>query len=293
MRKHPEHWQDIRIGGSDAATVMNANPWSNPLELWQIKLGIIPRPDLSDNLNVKRGIQFEEIVIQDVLDELGIGKIDPDKREVAVSNEAGDKVGYLDYQIDDKTFIEAKTTTAWNKKWNEGVPEYNYWQIVHYFHCMPSAKVCYAACMIGGYETKIYEIHRNEEHIAMLVKAEDAFLEMIRTGTMPPTPELPDEPEGATYNMETQVAQLCEMYLDAHEQASYWDKLKKEYGAALRDSVGDGNEQIGAFFKASFKASTKKSFDKARLFKDYPDIKEDDYTTKSTTYRISIGRVKQ
>ena len=293
MRKHPEHWQDIRIGGSDAATVMNANPWSNILELWQIKLGIIPKPDLSDNLSVKRGNQFEEFVILDVLNELNLGGIDKARREVPVSNPEGDKVGYLDYQIDDETFIEAKTTRAFNKAWNEHVPEYNYWQIVHYFHCLPNAKKCYAACMIGGHETKIYEVHRNEEHISMLVEAEDIFLENLRTGTMPILPELPDEPEGATYNMGTQVAQLCEMYLDAHEQASYWDKLKKEYGAALRDSVGKGNEQIGAFFKASFKASTKKSFDKARLFKDYPDIKEDDYTTESTTYKISIGRVKQ
>ena len=71
----------MRIGGSDAATIMGANRWKTLLQLWQEKTGRKPKDDLSEKESVQWGIKLEPIVLQSVLDSLGL-PLEPDKQQV-------------------------------------------------------------------------------------------------------------------------------------------------------------------------------------------------------------------
>ena len=50
------------IGGSDAGTIMNVNPWKSQYELWLEKTGQLEPDDISDKLQVWFGTEEEEIV---------------------------------------------------------------------------------------------------------------------------------------------------------------------------------------------------------------------------------------
>lgn len=52
-------WRDGGIGASESATVMGENPYQTPAQLWAIKVGLTPAPDLSNNPHVQRGVRNE------------------------------------------------------------------------------------------------------------------------------------------------------------------------------------------------------------------------------------------
>ena len=98
------------IDGTDAATIMNANRFQNILELWQIKTGRRPKPDLSDNEKVKWGKKLETIIITDILEDRGL---EFDETYHNYELREGYRVGYVDYYLNDDEFIEAKTTSEY------------------------------------------------------------------------------------------------------------------------------------------------------------------------------------
>ena len=59
--KDREEWLQHRnrIGGSDAAAIVNMNPYRSNMELWQIKTGQLEQEDISDKPYVKYGIEAE------------------------------------------------------------------------------------------------------------------------------------------------------------------------------------------------------------------------------------------
>jgi putative phage-type endonuclease len=59
-----DRWREERnkgIGASEVATIMGENPYQTAYQFAQIRLGIIPTPDLSNNFNIKRGHQLEPL----------------------------------------------------------------------------------------------------------------------------------------------------------------------------------------------------------------------------------------
>ena len=58
-----EEWLEERkkgIGGSDAATILNKNPYKTKVELWEEKTGRRETPDISDKPYVQYGTNAEE-----------------------------------------------------------------------------------------------------------------------------------------------------------------------------------------------------------------------------------------
>ncbi len=54
-------WRDTGLGASDAATILGISPYVTPYELWLIKTGRKPPPDLSKNPHVRRGNKLEPL----------------------------------------------------------------------------------------------------------------------------------------------------------------------------------------------------------------------------------------
>lgn len=281
----------LRIGGSDAATIMNASRFATPYELWQIKTGQRDRPDLSDNEAVQWGNRLERPVLMHALSMLGL-KHSPAKEQKWITTMDGDKVGYLDYRIDDTAFIEVKTASQFTiKQWEAGVPEYYFWQIMHYFAIQPEADTAYVACLVGGQTFIMHEMKRDDEAIAALMKAEDRFLFYCREGIEPPMPVM--EAEGETYNMQPDVADLCGQYLSLHGEAKKLQERMDVLKDAITAMVGNANKQIGQEYSAEVAYRTRKSFDLKMAKEAHPDLPWDSFYTTAEYYQTNIKGVKK
>lgn len=290
MKQQPL-WQTIRVGGSDAPTIMGDNPYSNIYELWQIKTGMIDRPDLKDKESVQWGIILEEPVLKEVLRRLGL-EYDKSKTQHMANNHTGDKVGYIDYLANPDHLIEIKTTSAYNRDWEDGVPLYNYWQVVHYFHIVPTAKKATVACLIGGQRLVMHTIERDESEIARLVEAEDAFLELCRTNTPPEMPQV-EVIEGDVYDMDSDVEYYCERYIELNAERKEKGKELDALKALIQELVGIGNTQSGHSYQASFKQHEHNTFDRKALETDHPEIDYNKYNKTSVFTRATIKQIRR
>lgn len=54
-------WRSCGIGASEVSTIIGINPDKTPYQLWAELIGLIPRPDLSNNPHVRRGKRYEPI----------------------------------------------------------------------------------------------------------------------------------------------------------------------------------------------------------------------------------------
>lgn len=72
--KYPdrESWlagRDEGIGASDAAAVMQVSPWTSKVQLWEEKVGLRKREDISGKPGVQRGIDEEPIIRQQFIED--------------------------------------------------------------------------------------------------------------------------------------------------------------------------------------------------------------------------------
>lgn len=285
---HPHASKQIRIGGTDAATIMGVNKWRTPHELWQIKVGLVTKPNIPESKRAF-GLAMEEFVIKQTLDHFGF-EYSKAGEQAWVSNAAGTRVGYLDYKIDDETFIEAKTTSEFCRKdWANGVPEYYLWQIVHYFSLLPSATTAHVGCLIGNGDIVFHTVYRDDDMIDRLVRAEEEFLNLCLTNT---EPEILVETEGKTYNMDADVAQVARQYIDIGKQVSELKKQQDELREALQAMVGIGNTQTGEGLAVGFKYRERKSLDEKALAEDYPEINLSKYKKTVGYYQLTAKEKK-
>lgn len=281
----------LRIGGGDAPVIMGASKWQTPYELWQIKLGIVPKPDLSNKKSVQFGKKLELFVLLEVLDQYNL-PFDPGMREYWLESPLGDRVGYLDYRVSDDVFIEIKTTSVYAARdWEHGVPEYYLWQVVHYFSLMPTAKKAIVGCLIGGQDIVIHEVYRDEKLIAALLEEEYAFLAHLENKTEPPIGSM--RVEGETYNMEPDVAEITLRYLEISKSITSLTKEQDMLKKALKQMVGEGNTQESESLRVSFDYRERTTLDEKAVVAAYPDIPWDNYKKTTGYYQITAKERKK
>lgn len=281
----------LRIGGGDAPVIMGASKWQTPYELWQIKLGIVPKPDLSNKKSVQFGKKLELFVLLEVLDQYNL-PFDPGMREYWLESPLGGRVGYLDYRVSDDVFIEIKTTSVYAARdWDNGVPEYYLWQIVHYFSLMPTAKKAIVGCLIGGQDIVVHEVERDEKLVALLLQEENHFLDLLMSKTEPPLECV--KTDGKTYDMEPDVAELTLKYLDLGKAITCLTKEQDVIKKALKQMVGEGNTQEGENLSISFGYRESSTFDEKAAAAAHPDIPWDKYRKTTSYYQITAKERKK
>lgn len=190
------------IGGSDAACIVGENPWKTNQELWEEKTGRRKPEDISDKPAVKYGTMAEEHLRE-------LFKLDyPELRVEYVENnfwtnsEKPWAHASLDGWLTDEEgrlgILEIKTTTIQNAtqraKWEEGIPQNYYCQILHYMMVTGAAFAILKAKIrweIPGAEPfamiKHYRIERAdvEADLEYLEEAEKEFARLIEEDKEP------------------------------------------------------------------------------------------------------------
>lgn len=140
IEHNSSEWYELRksgIGGSDAAAILGLSPWKTNVDLWEEKVGIKSLPDLKDNKAVKYGREAEDSLIKMFTLDFPEYTLRTNK---SVVYRRGFMFASLDAEIVDsessKGFLECKTaephSALAHQKWNNGVPDYYYTQILHY-----------------------------------------------------------------------------------------------------------------------------------------------------------------
>ena len=180
-------WLEARregIGGSDASIIVGLNRWKSPFQLWLEKTGKAEPEDLSGNEYVYWGKVLEEAVANRFCELTG-------KKVQRRGLLQMDEYPYIRASVDrmvvgENAGLECKTCNGFAaKEWEDDeVPAAYYVQCQHYM-LVTGCERWYIAVLIGGNRFVWKEIPRNDDEIALLLRAEIDFWHKVETGTMP------------------------------------------------------------------------------------------------------------
>lgn len=256
-------WLALRrgfIGGSDAAAVVGASPWTSPYALAMDKLGFLADSDLGEAAEL--GNHFERSVAEYTLKKLN--EAEPGwtidfacKTEMYVSERYPFAAVNLDGVLtspDGRTVgYEGKLTNiiTLRKEWaDDTAPVHYQLQCLHAMAVRPDLDGFILAAAAGTAFQKV-EIARDDDAIEKLMEHEAAFRAMLDRREVPaPTgsprdteilAELNPDPTGET-ELAGEYVDLAAAYCDAKATADEAERLKREAGNRLRDAMG--NAQI-------------------------------------------------
>lgn len=201
-----EEWLKHRskfIGGSDCASIVGENPWKSNTDLWLEKTGQKEPSDISDNPNVKFGIDAEPIIRE-------LFKLNYPQYEVLyVENNSwiNDKypfaaVSHDGWLIDSNGrngVWECKTSeivsSMAKEKWKDKIPTNYYCQLLHSLMVREDCEFAVlTALLTWRYDDKeVYQQLKNyhieraevEDDIKYLAEAEAKFWDQVQKKTRP------------------------------------------------------------------------------------------------------------
>ena len=294
-----EEWLEHRrnaIGGSDAAALVGMNPYSSPYSVWADKLGkLAPTPD---NEAMKQGRDLESYVAQRFTEKTG-KKV---QRENAIIYNP--KYPWAHANIDRKligedAILECKTCSALSmKKFKNGEYPSNYYtQVVHYM-AVTGASKAYIAVVVLGKEFLVFEVERDEDEIAALMKAEEEFWQLVKNQTPPPA----DGSEATTETIKTIYSESGEgecslfgfdaeinQYIELGKRIKELTELQSEYANRIKSFMGEAARGESQKYKVSWASGLRSTFDSKRFALEHPELDLSGYykTTSTRTFRIT------
>lgn len=189
------------IGGSDAASIVNMNPYKDNQTLWREKAGLQEPEDISGKPYVKYGHDAEPLLRnlfalnypQYTVDYFNDNLIRNDKYPWAHASLDGE----LTDQDGNKGILEVKTATINSPlqadKWKDKIPDNYYIQCLHYLMVTGyefvrlTALLRYEAGERLLCEIRDYDFERNEvlEDIEYLKREEKRFWDSLQKGKQP------------------------------------------------------------------------------------------------------------
>ena len=291
-----DEWLQLRkkyIGGSDAGAVIGLNPYKSAYALWAEKTGLTP--EFEGNLTTEVGNYLEDFVAK--LFERETGKKVRRRNRMIVNDQYPWACADVDrVVVGENSILEIKTTNSLPnmKKFKKGeYPESWYCQMVHYLSVGGFSKA-YLAVLIGCREFKIFELERDEEEIAALMRSEAEFWELVQKGT-PPTAdgekstseaistiysEGGDEGNLALFAYENDLQQ----YMALGEQIKELKKLQDGCANKVKAYLGDTERGESNGFIVHWGAAQRSTFDLQLFAKDHPDVDMSGYY-KTSSYR--------
>ncbi|MFA5659048.1 MAG: YqaJ viral recombinase family protein [Oscillospiraceae bacterium] len=129
------------IGGSEASSIVNCNPYLSNVELWEIKTGLKQREDIGNKPCVKYGKQAEQHIRELFRLDYPEYIVDYHEFDLLCNDDFPFIFATLDGELTDqngrKGILEIKTTeiqqaNQWTK-WDNQIPQNYYVQILHQF----------------------------------------------------------------------------------------------------------------------------------------------------------------
>lgn len=193
-----EAWLEERrtgIGGSDAATVMEANPYKSLYALWAEKAGLAPGDDVESEA-AEWGKRLEAPIAAKYAEVTGrkthlYGTAVP---TIARHDRLPFMLGSIDADVADVEghglqglgILEIKTTGAHHAdEWAEAAPLYYQVQLQHYLAVTGRSWGSFAV-LIGGQKFRWYDVERNDKFIATLEERCAWFWGLVESKTAPP-----------------------------------------------------------------------------------------------------------
>lgn len=200
-----EDWLKYRknfLGGSDSASVIGLNPWKSNVELWEEKVGIRQPTDLSDNPLVQYGVEAEPLLRE-------LFKIDYPQYDLWYEENnsfinskypfaAASLDGLLtDRETGERGIWECKTatitSTAQKHKWEGGIPDNYYCQVLFYMAVLDASFAILKAQLKYNSDvsrepllvTKHYKIERDDAQILYLMNRCSVFWECVKSRKRP------------------------------------------------------------------------------------------------------------
>lgn len=298
-----EEWLEARrsgIGGSDAATVVGLNPRASLYSLWADKTGRLPDKEDTEAMRIGRDLEdyvarrFEEATGKAVRRRNAIFR-DPDK-PWAHANIDREVIG-------ERAGLECKTTNVLNLKMYKGgeFPDNYYCQCMHYLGVTGWDR-WYLAVLVVGSGFFVFTLERDEDEIAALMAAEEAFWNTYILPDVAPDVDGAKPTTDAIGNVyassddsviaDISTPQSTFELLDALKRQKKGLKTQIDnIENAIKEEMGEaetGNSRAG--YHVTWRPQTRTTFDHKRFLMDHPDMDLKDYYKVST---IRVLRIKK
>ena len=299
-----EEWLELRrgyIGGSDAGAVAGMNPYQGAYGVWLEKTG--RAQGFEGNLRTEVGTYLEDFVAE--LFERETGKRVRRKNRTLVNMLYPWACADIDRQVvGENAILECKTTNSLPAMRMFGRNEYPgqwYCQMTHYL-AVTGADKAYLAVLIGGREFRTWELERNEEEIAALMRIEEAFWQHVKDDTPPEamaadTEAVNEQLGGADTIAETldltPSAELLRDYAEAEREADEADARLKELRNRICQALGEYETGMAEGFRVSWKPTSRSTFDSKAFAKDHPALDLSGYYKTSTSRRFTFSAGKE
>jgi len=305
------------IGGSDSSAVLGLNPWMSPYSLWADKLGMLPEREESEAM--RQGRDFEDYVARRFCEVSGkrvrrVNKIlRHPENSFMLANIDRDIVG-------EDSGLECKTTSMLNlKKYAGGDFPVNYYcQCVHYM-AVTGAKRWYLAVLVLNQALLCFQLTREPEtpvpewcvssvyvdqsEIDSLVDAERSFWALVEAKEPPPLDGAPPttdaleaiyaDSNGSSIELFGRES-LIETYAELKAQSRELDARIAECRQILMGDLGEAERGNCGSYDVLWKSQSRKTFDSAAFFSDFPELKEsaEDYWKTTSFRKFEIREVK-
>lgn len=290
------------IGGSDAGAVAGFNPYRGPYAVWLDKTGKAMGAD-KPSVAAELGSFLEQFVADKFAAETG--------KKVQRVNfiQVNDLYPWACADIDrrvvgEDAILECKTTSSFENQKLIASGEYPmawYCQMMHYM-AVTGALKAYLAVLIGNRDFRIFELERDNEEIASLMRIEYEFWQHVEDET-PPAASAEDEQAVSEYGSAVSVQDetpldlsaetaLLQEYSEAREAAEEADRRVKELKNRICAALGEYTNGTAPGFRVSWTPQVRKTFDAKKFAAANPGLDLAPYYKPSTSRVFKFATVE-
>ena len=290
-----EQWLTARrfgIGGSDVAAIMGLSPWKSAYEVWAEKAHGVSE-DISERPAVQWGNILEPVVGEH------FKSLHPDFAVRRVNGMASSLArpwaqASLDYEVNVPGrgwgVLEIKTAGLMSARhWEEGVPVFYATQVAHYLS-VTGRPYAYVAVLIGGQDYREYLVERDEDDIAAVNAAVDAFWHDNVEADVAPEVTVGDGPTvlevrgeaTSDYEELSETPTLLSRYRLAKVEFDHARSELDRWSSKLKEAVGDAKGWDTPDGRLTWRRYERSKFDAKAFDLDHPGLR-DKYITKKMT----------
>jgi len=285
------------IGSSDAAAVLDLDPWMSRWALYLDKRGEIP--DREPNEAMEIGTAIEGFIADLYSTRHGVALTVPDgiyrhdEHEWMLANP--DR--FACDPADGWGVVEIKNASAYKASdWRDGAPAHYIVQVQHQLAVLGFGWGMLVA-LVGGNELVVRDVPRDDELIGFIIDAEAEFWQRIVEGNPPPidgretTEELlkrlyEEADTGTETVLDEAMAIEVARYWDAHDRMKAAEEEKREAGNRLRAALGTAELGFlpgGEKPLVTWKQGTRTALAQELVKADFPEVASK--CTRTTTTR--------
>ena len=266
-------------GGSDMSAILGISKFDTPLDIWLSKTGRNV-PEKLDSWAIRKGKHDEPLLRQwfrDLHPELEVR----DGTDLSLTSRHYPHMlasldGYL-YDPATESFgvLECKTANSYraadwrDEEGNPRIPDYYLVQVQHYL-AVTGWNWGYVIADTSGVEPLIIRFERDEEDIAVIVKAATEFWRIVESGQMPALSNAEDvrkvypEPTEQLEDLsdDDDLYDLMQHYADAAAKEKEYASLKESFKNSLIAQIGPREGLSCGGYKATFKTVHRKGYTK-------------------------------